>query len=147
MKELHLLLIKSKPRKTLDDVLRQKNSFLKTLSGMTSEEQCQWIKDFLISNALITPFSKKTPKFFVLSDDAKAIVALNHPTKEIIDYMFFRLLECLFIQYYTYHYYKREELVLVFTYDKSKISKAIQSKIERQRQIENQMLRLYKKDL
>ncbi len=147
MKELHLLLIKSKPRKVLDDILRQENNFKKTLSGMSSEEQCLWLKAFLITNKIIVPFNKKSPLLFALSDDAKAITTLNHPTKRIIDYMLARLFECLFMHSYSYTYYKKEEQVLIFTYDKSKISKIIQSKLKRQKYVESQMIKSQKKDL
>lgn len=140
MQHLHLLLVNSEPCKILQRILDQRDDFLRTLSDMNEEDQCVFLKKVLINNKLLVPVNSKLPMVFIFSDDVTAIITINHPTKKVFDFMLNKLLSCLFVQCCNYEYYKKQELVFVFTFDKRKLPTAVKNKLYRDRDLEKLLL-------
>jgi len=146
MHRLHLLLVNSEPCKALQDILNQRDNFLHSLTGMDLEAQCALFKHILIDKKLFVPLHSRLPVVYVFSDDVKAIIAINHPTRKVFDFMLNKLLSALLVQCCDYEYYKREEIVFVFTYDKHKLPIAVKNKLYRDRELENVILLMHPSD-
>lgn len=147
MQRLHLLLANSEPCKALQDILKQRDNFLHSLTGMDLETQCALFKHILIDKKLLIPLHSRLPEVYIFSNDVKAIITLNHPVRRVFDFMLNKLLSTLLVQCCDYEYYRKKETVFVFTYDKHKLPNAVKNKLYRDKELEHLLLTLHPDNL